>query len=46
MSAQLYLSRLIDDGRADRGLHRGSLRNNGLTRQERRVLRAHEDRKH
>ena len=46
MSAQLYLARLIDEGRADRGLHRGSLRTGGLTRQERRTRRALEDRKH
>ena len=45
MSAQLYLSRLVDEGRADRGLHRGSLRHSGLTRQERRMRRALEDRK-
>jgi hypothetical protein len=45
MSAQLYLSRLIEEGRADRGLHRASLRNGGLTRHERRLRRAHEDRK-
>ena len=45
MSAQLYLSRLVDEGRADRGLHVVSLRNHGLTRHERRVRRAHEDRK-
>ncbi|HRD60862.1 MAG TPA: hypothetical protein PLZ93_06920 [Nocardioides sp.] len=46
MSAQLYLSRLIDEGRTDRGVHRGSLRTGGLTRQERRLRRAAEDRKH
>ena len=46
MSAQLYLSRLVDEGRADRGLHRSSLRTSGLTRQERRIRRALEDRKH
>ena len=45
MSAQLYLSRLVDEGRADRGLHRASLRTSGLTRQERRLRRALEDRK-
>ena len=45
MSAQLYLARLVDEGRADRGLHRESLRTGGLTRHERRVRRAHEDRK-
>jgi hypothetical protein len=46
MSAQLYLARLVDEGRADRGLHRGSLRTSGLSRQERRQRRALEDRKH
>jgi hypothetical protein len=46
MSAQLYLSRLVDEGRADRGLHRELLRTSGLTRQQRRVRRALEDRKH
>ena len=45
MSAQLYLSRLVDEGRADRGPHRGSLRSSGLTRQQRRMRRALEDRK-
>jgi hypothetical protein len=49
MSAQLYLSRLVDEGRADRGprcgQHRGSLRTSGLTRQQRRMRRALEDRK-
>ena len=30
MSAQLYLSRLVDEGRADRALHRASLRTGGL----------------
>ncbi len=45
MSAQLYVSRLVDEGRADRGLHRASMRNGGLTRHERRVRRAAEDRK-
>ena len=45
MSAQLYLARLVDEGRTDRALHRASLRTNGLTRQERRVRRALEDRK-
>ena len=46
MSAQLYLARLVDEGRADRALHRSSLRTSGLSRQERRVRRALEDRKH
>ncbi len=46
MSAQLYLARLVDEGRTDRGPHRGSLRTGGLTRQERRHRRALEDRKH
>jgi hypothetical protein len=46
MSAQLYLSRLVEDGRADRSLFRGSLRTSGLTRQQRRLRRALEDRKH
>jgi hypothetical protein len=46
MSAQLYLYRLVEEGRADRGPHRGSLRTRGLTRHERRVRRALEDRKH
>ncbi len=46
MSAQLYLSRLIDEGRADRGNQRASLRTSGLTRLERRLRRALEDRKH
>jgi hypothetical protein len=46
MSAQLYLSRLVDEGRADRGLHRDSLRTSGLTRRQRRLKRALEDRKH
>jgi hypothetical protein len=46
MSAQLYLSRLVDDGRADRSALRGSLRTSGLTRQQRRLRRALEDRKH
>jgi hypothetical protein len=49
MSAQLYLSRLVDEGRADRGSqcgqHRGSLRTSGLRRQQRRMRRALEDRK-
>jgi hypothetical protein len=45
MSAQLYIYRLIDEGRADRGVHRASLRTSGLTRQERRQRRALEDRK-
>ena len=46
MSAQLYLSRLVDEGRADRGPHRVSLRTSGLARQQRRLRRALEDRKH
>jgi hypothetical protein len=46
MSAQLYLSRLVDEGRADKSLHRGSLRTSGLTLQQRRLRRALEDRKH
>jgi hypothetical protein len=46
MSAQLYLSRLVDEGRADRGLHREPLRASGLTRQQRRLKRALEGRKH
>jgi len=46
MSAQLYLSRLIDEGRTDRGIHRASLRTGGLTRKVRRLRRAIEDRKH
>jgi hypothetical protein len=45
MSAQLYLSRLVEDGRADRGPHRSSLRTSGPTRQQRRRMRALEDRK-
>jgi hypothetical protein len=45
MSAQLYLARLIDEGRSDRGIHRAPLRRGGLTRQERRIRRALEDRK-
>lgn len=45
MSAQLYLARLVDEGRADRGVHRSPLRHGGLTRQERRQRRAREDRK-
>ena len=45
MSAQLYLARLIEEGRADRGLHRASLRSGGLSRSERRLRRALEDRK-
>jgi hypothetical protein len=45
MSAQLYLSRLVDEGRADRGPRRASLRTSGLTRLERRLRRALEDRK-
>ena len=46
MSAQLYLSRLVDEGRADRALHRAPLRTSGLARLERRVRRALEHRKH
>ena len=46
MSAQLYLSRLVDEGRADRAVHRASLRTSGLTRQVRRLRRALEDRKY
>ena len=46
MSAQLYLSRLIDEGRDDRGPHRAGLRTSGLSRQKRRLRRALEDRKH
>jgi hypothetical protein len=46
MSAQLYLSRLIDEGRADRGPHQASLRTSGVARWERRLRRALEDRKH
>jgi hypothetical protein len=45
MSAQLYIARLIDEGRADRGPHAVSSRRTGLTRQERRLRRALEDRK-
>ncbi len=45
MSAQLYLSRLVDEGRADRSHGRGSLRTGGLTRLER-FRRALEHRKH
>jgi hypothetical protein len=45
MSAQLYLARLIDEGRPDRGPRRAPLRRSGLTRQERRIRRALEDRK-
>ncbi len=45
MSAQLYLARLIEEGRTDRGVHRASLRSGGLTRHERRLRRALEDRK-
>lgn len=45
MSAQLYLARLIEEGRTDRGVHRASLRSGGLTRRERRLRRALEDRK-
>jgi hypothetical protein len=43
MSAQMYLARLIEEGRADRGVHRASLRSSGLNRRERR--RALEGRK-
>jgi hypothetical protein len=41
MSAQLYLSRLVDDGRTLRGSRRGSLRPAGTTRRARarRVLK-------
>ena len=42
MSAQMYLARLIEEGRADRGVHRASLRSSGLTP---RRLRRIEDRK-
>jgi hypothetical protein len=45
MSAQLYLSRLVDEGRPDRGAHRASQRTSGLTRHQRRLRRALEDRK-
>ena len=45
MSAQMYLARLIDEGRADRGVNSAPLRRGGLTRQERRIRRALEDRK-
>ncbi|HEX5088438.1 MAG TPA: hypothetical protein VFV89_11570 [Nocardioides sp.] len=46
MSAQLYLSRLVEDGRTDRSTPRVPLRTSGLTRQQRRLRRALEDRKH
>jgi hypothetical protein len=41
MSAQLYLSRLVDDGRTHRGLRRASLRTGGPARvgRVRRVLK-------
>ena len=42
MSAQMYLARLIEEGRADRGVHRASLRDGGLTP---RRLRRLEDRR-
>jgi hypothetical protein len=45
MSAQLYLYRLVEEGRADRGVHRVSLRTSGLTWRERRQRRALEHRK-
>jgi hypothetical protein len=45
MSAQLYLSQLVIEGRADR-VHRSQPRNSGLTRLERRLRPALEDRKH
>lgn len=45
MSAQLYLARLIDEGRTDRGPHRAALRHGGLSRAERRLRRALEDTK-
>jgi hypothetical protein len=45
MSAQLYLARLIEEGRADRGPHAASLRTEGLTRHERRIRRALQQRK-
>jgi hypothetical protein len=44
MSAQLYLSRLVDEGRAHGGHHRASLRTGELTRRER-VRRALKHRK-
>jgi len=46
MSAQLYLSRLVDEGRSDRVHHRVAQRNGGLVRLERRIRRALELRKH
>jgi hypothetical protein len=46
MSAQLYLSRLVDEGRADRTPHRAALQDSGLARLERRLRRALEHRKH
>ena len=45
MSAQLYLARLIDEGRSDRGVRRSPLRTGGLTRRERRLRRAAENRR-
>jgi hypothetical protein len=46
MSAQLYLSRLVEDGRHDRAHHRAPQRTGGLARLEQRVRRALELRKH
>ena len=46
MSAQVYLARLMSEGRVNREPHTASLRTQGLTRQERRIRRALEDRKH
>ena len=46
MSAQVYLARLVVEGRAHQGVHGASQRTSGLTRQERRLRRAIEDRKH
>ncbi len=46
MSAQLYLSRLVEEGRSDRVHHRASQRNGGLFRLEQRIRRALELRKH
>jgi hypothetical protein len=47
MSAQLYLARLIDQGRYDRGPNAVTWRSERLTdRQLRRIHRAREDRKH
>ncbi len=46
MSAQLYLARLIDEGRRDRGPNSPRWRSERLTdRQQRRIRRAFEDRK-